>query len=55
MKDANKHIQTAYAYLSKMLVAGDNVDMLAVAKQELREAMALIKPQKEETDGRQKS
>ena len=34
----NEHIKKAYEWLSRLVVAGDNVDILAMARQELRMA-----------------
>lgn len=38
MKDALKNIDQAYGFLSQMVVNGDNVDLLAGARQALRVA-----------------
>lgn len=47
-KDLQKHLDTAYGLLAKIPVAGEAVDLMALARQELRAAFALVK---EDTDG----
>ena len=49
MKELMERLDKAYLWLSKLEVSGENVDFLAVAKQELRLAYKAAK--KEEDDG----
>lgn len=51
-----KHMEEAFKYLNNIPVSGANVDILALARQELRKAYKEAKEceePKEETDGRQ--
>lgn len=41
MTQASAHIDAAYKHLSRVLVSGDGVDLLALARQELRMAYKL--------------
>lgn len=45
-----KKLDSAYAWLARVQVSGDNVDLVAMARQELREAFRLVK-QLEKEDG----
>lgn len=45
-----KKLDSAYGWLSQVQVTGDNVDRLAMARQELREAYRLLIKLTEETD-----
>lgn len=45
-----KKLDSAYGWLSQVQVAGENVDRLAMARQELREAYRLLSKLTEETD-----
>jgi len=47
MNEAAKHIEQAYGYLSKLSVSGDAVELLALARVELREAHRLASEHKE--------
>lgn len=47
MNEAAKHIEQAYGYLSKLSVSGDAVELLALARVELREAHKLATEYKE--------
>lgn len=49
-KDLRKHLDTAYGLLAKIPVAGEAVDLMALARQELRAAFALVK-EENDTDG----
>lgn len=54
MKEAMEHLDHAFAFLSKIPVSGEAVDLLAMARQELRSAYHLLKEQeneKEQSDG----
>lgn len=51
-----KHMEEAFKYLNSITVSGANVDILALARQELRKAYQEAKDceePKEELDGRQ--
>lgn len=48
MEDARKHIDTAFTALSRIPVTGDAVDMMALARQELRKAYAALTPTNKE-------
>lgn len=41
MSNINEHLDAAYTWLSKIIVSGDSVDFLAMARQELRAARQL--------------
>lgn len=41
MKEIRQHIDKAYGYLAKIPVNGDFVEVMAIARQELREAYEL--------------
>lgn len=43
-----KKMDSAYSLLSRVQVCGENVDLLAMARQELREAFRLLNELKEE-------
>lgn len=49
MKELMEHLDKAYSWISKVSVSGENVDFLAMARQELRAAFQSAK--KEEEDG----
>lgn len=56
VRQAIKHMEEAFKYLDSITVSGANVDILALARQELRKAYKEAKEceePKEETDGRQ--
>lgn len=56
VRRAIKHMEDAFRYLNNITVSGGNVDVLALARQELRKAYKEAKEceePKEETDGRQ--
>lgn len=56
IKNSIKHMEEAFKYLNNITVSGSNVDILALARQELRKAYQEVKnceEPKEETDGRQ--
>lgn len=42
MTDIQKHIDTAFKMLSAIAVSGDNVERMALAKEQLREAYKLL-------------
>lgn len=50
MNEAAKHIERAYDYLSKLSVSGDAVELLALARVELREAHRLASESKAKED-----
>lgn len=41
-EDLKKHLDTAFAFLSRINVKGDDVDYMAMARQELRAAWAIL-------------
>lgn len=49
--DALKHLDNAYRYISVLTVHGDDAERLAVARQEMRAAYALLTEKKEGNDG----
>lgn len=46
MNEIAKHIEQAYAHISKLSVSGDAVELLALARVELREAHRLASESK---------
>ena len=48
--EAATHIDAAYRYASAIMVNGDNVDKLAMARQEMRTAYKLLTEKTEEKD-----
>lgn len=50
MKDALKNIDQAYGLLSQLVVNGDNVDLLAGARQALRVAYTQLEAMAKESD-----
>lgn len=48
MRNAIKKLDSAYALLSRLRVEGDNVDLLAGARQELRDCFRLLKQEEEQ-------
>lgn len=51
MKELKKHLDQAYMWLSKIPVSGEDVDHMAMARQELRAAFQLAEiREKEESD-----
>ena len=56
VRRAIKHMEEAFKYLNSITVSGANVDILALARQELRKAYQEVKDceePEEGTDGRQ--
>ena len=51
MENVIQHLDTAYRLLSLVAVRGDDAERLAVARQEMRAAYALLTEQKEGNDG----
>lgn len=51
MEDVIQHLDTAYKLLSMVAVRGDDAERLAVARQEMRAAYALLTEKKENNDG----
>lgn len=51
MEDVIQHLDTAYKLLSMVAVRGDDAERLAVARQEMRAAYALLTEKKEANDG----
>lgn len=51
MQEIIESLDKAFLLLSKIPVAGESVDLLAMARQELRTAYKLLKEKKEETNG----
>lgn len=51
MEDVIQHLDTAYKLLSIVAVRGDDAERLAVARQEMRAAYALLTEKKEGNDG----
>lgn len=50
MKEIRQHIDKAYGYLAKIPVNGDFVELMALARQELRDAYALAEAREKEQD-----
>ena len=50
MNEAVKHIEQAYDYLSRLSVSGDAVELVALARVELREAHRLAGESKAKED-----
>lgn len=50
MEDVIQHLDTAYKLLSMVAVRGDDAERLAVARQEMRAAYALLTEKKEGND-----
>lgn len=48
MKEIRQHIDKAYGYLAKIPVNGDFVEPMALARQELREAYAMMEAKEKE-------
>lgn len=46
-----KHLDAAYLWLSKIPVSGEAVDAMAMARQELRTAWAILKDSEVKKDG----
>ena len=46
-----KHLDAAYIWLSKIPVSGEAVDAMAMARQELRAAWALLKDSEVKKEG----
>lgn len=44
--NVKKHLDNAYLWLSKIRVSGEDVDAMAMARQELREAFKLVPTEK---------
>lgn len=42
MNDVKKKLDAVYSWISRISVSGDNVDFLAMARQELRNAYKLL-------------
>lgn len=42
MREIKRHMEKAYAYISKLQVSGDNVEPVALARMELREAYKVV-------------
>ena len=51
MENVIQHLDTAYRLLSLIAVRGDDAERLAVARQEMRAAYALLTAKKEGNDG----
>ena len=51
MTELQKEIDMAFACLSAIPVNGDNVEIMAAAREHLREAFQLAQPVKEEDNG----
>lgn len=51
MESIRKHLQQAYALIGNISVCGDDVDRMAVARQELRQAAAELEQMKEKEEG----
>ena len=50
MNDLQKELDKAFAMISSIPVSGDGVEMMAAAREHLRRAYKLAKPEAEETD-----
>lgn len=50
MNPVKKHLDSAYLWLSKIPVTGEAVDMMAMARQELREAFKALPDEKSDTE-----
>ena len=51
MSELEKEIDRASACLSAIPVSGDNVEIMAAAREHLRRAFKLAQPEKEEENG----
>lgn len=51
MTDLQRKIDLAFACLSAIPVSGDGVEIMAAAREHLREAFKLAQPEKEEDNG----
>lgn len=51
MRELQKEIDRAFACLSAIPVSGDNVEIMAAAREHLRKAFQLARPEKEEDNG----
>lgn len=51
MSELEKEIDQAFACLSTIPVSGDNVEIMAAAREHLRRAFKLAQPEKEEENG----
>lgn len=48
MEKMKKHLEKAYAYISKISVSGDNVEPVAIARMEIREAYKVLEIKEKE-------
>ena len=55
MKDIMKKIERAYNYLNKISVRGDFVEIMALARQELREAYAMMEAKEKEQEKKEET
>lgn len=53
MNSAKKHLDNAFCWLNKIPVAGEAVDYMAMARQELREAFKALTDEKPEAEVKQ--
>ena len=51
MSELEKEIDRAFACLSAIPVSGDGVEIMAAAREPLRQAFKLAQPEKEEENG----
>ena len=51
MSELEKEIDRAFACLSAIPVSGDGVEIMAAARERLRQAFKLAQPEKEEENG----
>lgn len=52
MNPAKKHLDNAFLWLSKITVAGESVDYMAMARQELRKAFKALPDEKPDTEAK---
>ena len=50
MNDLQKELDKAFAMISNIPVTGDGVELMAAAREHLRRAYQLAKPEEEESD-----
>ena len=55
MKEIIQHIDKAYGYLAKIPVNGDFVEPMALARQELREAYAMMEAKEKEQEKKEET
>ena len=51
MTDLQTALEKAYAFLSSIPVSGDSVEIMAAAREQLRNAFRMTQPEKEDEHG----